>query len=56
MKYQFKKFMADERGLETVEYAVLTALIVGSVIGVVTAVGLLVRGWFGTVETALTPA
>ena len=45
----FKAFVSDEKGLETVEYAVMTALIVAAV---VTAIGLLaaaVTGRFGTV-------
>lgn len=45
----FKAFVSDEKGLETVEYAVMTALIVAAV---VTAIGLLaaaVSGRFGAV-------
>ena len=45
-----KQFMRDEQGLETVEYAVMTALIVGAL---VTAIGLLaaaITGRFGAVE------
>ena len=46
----FRKFVKDERGLETVEYAVMTALIVGAL---VTAIGILtaaVSGRFGSVS------
>ena len=46
----FKMFLKDERGLETVEYAVMTALIVGAL---VTAIGVLtaaVSGRFGSVS------
>ena len=32
-----KKFISDEKGLETVEYAVMTALIVAAMIAAVTA-------------------
>jgi Flp pilus assembly pilin Flp len=44
------RFLKDERGLETVEYAVMTALIVGAI---VTALGLLVgaiEGRFGDAQ------
>jgi Flp pilus assembly pilin Flp len=45
-----KKFMSNEEGLETVEYAVMTALIVGAM---VTAIGLLagsITGQFGDTQ------
>lgn len=45
-----KKFFQDEQGLETVEYAVMTALIVAAM---VTAIGLLagaITGRFGEVQ------
>lgn len=45
-----KRFVSDERGLETVEYAVMTALIVAAL---VTAIGLLtgaVSGRFDSVR------
>ncbi len=38
MKAVLKRFIKDERGLETIEYAVMTALIVAVLI---TAIGLL---------------
>ena len=38
MSKVFKQFVRDERGMETVEYAVMTALIVAAL---VTAIGLL---------------
>lgn len=44
------RFFKDERGLETVEYAVMTALIVAAL---VTAIGLLsaaITGRFGAVQ------
>lgn len=43
------KFFTNEEGLETIEYSVMTALIVGAII---TAIGLMVtavQGRFGTV-------
>jgi len=50
MKFDFRKFLAEEEGLETVEYAVMTALIVATL---VTAIGLLatsIENRFGDVE------
>jgi Flp pilus assembly pilin Flp len=44
MKALIKKFITDEKGLETVEYAVMTALIVAAII---TAIGLLVTAISG---------
>ncbi len=49
-----KRFVSDERGLETVEYAVMTALIVAAL---VTAIGLLtaaVAGRFDSVRGVIT--
>ena len=46
----FKKFVQDEKGLETVEYAVMTALIVAALIGAVGALSLAVTGRFEDVE------
>ena len=47
-----ERFMRDERGLETVEYAVLTSLIVVSLIAAVTALGTAMRSRFnGTTNT-----
>jgi Flp pilus assembly pilin Flp len=54
MKAMIKRFWKEEDGLELVEYAVMTALIVAAV---VTAIGLLVtaiNGRFGDVETTIT--
>lgn len=34
-----KRFMADDRGLETVEYAIIIGLIVAGLIGVIAAIG-----------------
>ena len=53
MRKMFRKFVADERGLETVEYAVMTALIVAAL---VTAIGLLtaaVAGRFDSVRAII---
>jgi len=48
-----KRFFKDEQGLETIEYAVMTALIVAAII---TAIGLLVTavsGRFTAVSTVI---
>ncbi len=48
-----KRFVSDDSGLETVEYAVMTALIVAAL---VTAIGLLtaaVSGRFDSVRTVI---
>lgn len=34
-----KRFLSDERGMETVEWAVLAALIVAGLVGVITSLG-----------------
>jgi len=50
---RFKRFVRDEEGLETVEYAVMTALIVAALI---TAIGLLtaaVSGRFDAVTAII---
>ena len=39
-----KRFIKDERGLETVEYAIILGLIVAGTIGLVIAIG----GWVHT--------
>jgi Flp pilus assembly pilin Flp len=41
-----KKFMSNEEGLETVEYAVMTALIVGALILAITNLSTDVQGRF----------
>jgi Flp pilus assembly pilin Flp len=50
-----KKFVRDDRGMETVEWAILSALIVAGLIGVVAAIGTNVNTAFGNLKTATTP-
>ncbi len=53
MKALLKRFVKDESGLELVEYAVMTALIVGAL---VVAIGLLtgaISTRFGAVQTTI---
>ncbi len=50
-----KRFVADERGLETVEYAIITGLIVAATITVIAAIGTWVFNTFTTLEAGLNP-
>lgn len=49
----FKKFLADEQGLETVEYAVIAGLIVVGAIATIASIGFWVATRFQELETAL---
>jgi Flp pilus assembly pilin Flp len=53
MKALIKNFITDEKGLETVEYAVMTALIVGAVIVAVGALVTAISGRFTTVANTI---
>jgi len=48
-----KRFVKDERGLETVEYAIILGLIVVGTIGLVIAIGNWVHDKFNTTNNAL---
>ena len=48
-----KKFMSNEEGLETVEYAVMTALIVGAMVLAITALSGAITGQFGDTQTVI---
>lgn len=48
-----KRFVKDERGLETVEYAIILGLIVAGTIGVIISIGGWVNTKFTAVDTAL---
>ncbi len=50
-----KRFVADESGLETVEYAIITGLIVAGTITVIAAIGAWVLGVFTDLEADLNP-
>lgn len=50
-----KKFVADEQGLETVEYAIITGLIVVGTIGLLVTIGGQVQAKFQTLSENLTP-
>ena len=51
-----KRFLKDESGLETVEYAVIAGLILLATILTISAVGVLVNAKFQALEAALTPS
>jgi len=48
-----RRFVRDERGLETVEYAIIAALITLAAIATITSVGLLVNQKFQALEAKL---
>lgn len=50
MKALLKRFVYDEQGLETVEYAVMTALIVAALIAAITLLSGAITTRFGVVE------
>ena len=49
------KFLKDEKGLETVEWAIIAALIVAALVGIITSLGNNVQDAFEKLETATTP-
>jgi pilus assembly protein Flp/PilA len=53
MKRLLQKFLKNEKGLETVEYAIIAGLIVVGVIATVTSIGDWVGTKFGALLTAL---
>ena len=48
-----KIFLKDERGLETVEYAIIAGLIVSGLIAIIVSIGVWVKGTFTTLQTNL---
>ena len=46
-----KRFIVEEEGLETVEYAIIVGLIVAGLIGIITAIGAWVKTRFTTLQT-----
>jgi Flp pilus assembly pilin Flp len=51
-----RRFIADERGLETVEYAIIAGLIVAGAIATIATIGGYVASRFQALENALKPA
>ncbi len=52
-KRVLRRFVKNEAGLETVEYAIITGLIVAATIAVIAAIGAWVLATFTTVQTAI---
>lgn len=50
-----KRFVKDERGLETVEYAIILGIIVAGTIALIISIGTWVTGAFTRVDTELGP-
>lgn len=50
-----RRFVRDETGLESVEFAVITALIVGVIVIVLASLGDALSGRFSETEEILTP-
>lgn len=50
MRMVLKKFMRDDSGVETVEYAVMTALIVAALVAAIAALSLAIQGRFNAVD------
>jgi len=47
------RFLRDEQGLETIEYAVMTALIVAALVTAIGALSGAISGRFGEVQTSV---
>jgi Flp pilus assembly pilin Flp len=52
-KKMLRDLLCDERGLETVEYAIIAGLIVAGVIATVTSIGLWVAARFDQLDAGL---
>ena len=50
---QLRRFTSDQKGLETIEYAVMTALIVAALVTAITALSGAVSTRFGKVQTSV---
>ncbi len=46
-----KRFLADDRGLETVEYAIIAGMIVAGLVAVVVAIGAWTKKQFDAMKT-----
>ena len=49
-----KQFISDEKGLETVEYAVMTALVVAGMVAAITALSAAIVGQFNDTADTIT--
>jgi len=50
---KLQSFLKDEKGLETVEYAIIAGMIVSGLVAVVVAIGAWVKGKFDSLKTDL---
>ena len=48
-----KRFLADEKGLETVEYAIIAGLIVAGLVAIIVAIGGWVKNQFSNLQKGL---
>ena len=48
-----KRFLADEQGLETVEYAIIAGLIVAGLVAIIVAIGGWVKNQFTNLQKGL---
>lgn len=48
-----KRFMSDEHGLETVEYAIIAGLIVSGLVAIIVAIGGWVKNQFSNLQKDL---
>ena len=55
MKSLLKKFVTEEAGLETVEYAIIAGLIVVGTIVAVASIGTWVSGKFSSLDSGIAP-
>ena len=55
MRTALKRFLNDEKGLETIEYAIISGLITVGAIATIASVGAWVNTRFNQVLTALNP-
>ena len=46
-----QRFMADDQGLETVEYAIIAGLIVTGLVAIIVAIGVWVKSQFSSLKT-----
>ena len=51
MSQKLKQFFRDEKGLETVEYAIIVGLIVAGTIATIAAIGVWVSGRYTGLQT-----
>ena len=56
MRATVSAFLRDESGATAIEYALIAAGIAIAIIGAVNGVGSALKGKFGDIKTALTPA